>query len=444
MKRWSTKIIFALLCIAVSCVSCVDEAGEIGNDLIASSDLLNSKDTVFSVTAYSVLDDSLTTSKYSPVLLGAYLDPNFGKSEANIVTQLIPDVSAAYTFPSSTSIDSVVLSIAYRNSSGIYPTTYSAGSDNPPVTLSVYELNTKLYKDSIYRSDSPFQYNSSVIGSVSFKPNLTDSTYGSPQLRIALSKTWAQKFLTADPSVYQSADNFTDFFKGLYIKATGGTSNSCITYMVLTSSATRLTLYYHTGTDTAQKKSSFQVDISNNKACTYFNQFLHNNYAGANPLLLSQINKTDISKGQQQLFLQTMGGVNIRLTMPQIPEWMKDKRVVINQASLILPVDLSSNTYDPISQLNVYKILSAGGYDLLPDHGVSSNIYAYLDGAYNTSAQTYRLRITRYFQRWVLGTETDNSLLIVADSRRTTANSSIIKGTSGNNPVRLEVIYTYR
>src|SRR5436190_2189751 len=62
------------------------------------------------ITAYTVREDSLRTDETTYQLLGSYLDPVFGRTDASIfaqVTTVLPGVS----FGDSTVLDSLVLSL---------------------------------------------------------------------------------------------------------------------------------------------------------------------------------------------------------------------------------------------------------------------------------------------------------------------------------------------
>ncbi len=422
-------------------------------DLIGLAKLQNEKlGVVFSDTssiiAYSVYDDSLRTDNYSACLLGTFNDPVFGTTSASIFTQLrLSNLSPS--FGTSPTLDSLVLYLPYSGS-------YQAETMGD-LQVKVYEVDQKMYIDSVYYSDRLLSYKPNLLADLTFTPKPKDSVTINgvkypPMLQIKLSSTLGNALLASNSTNLLNNDNFTDFFRGLFIKAmplsTTQENKGSILYFNLLSSYANMSLYYKKNSnDTISNKFNFVI----NDKCAKYTNFNHYGYIGsggtlaAKDTLKKQIGAVgyvkDTTLGQKKLYLQSMGGVKVNFKFTYLRDLIKNQKIVINEAVLVIKNDDIDDKNTPPSLLTVLKKLASGKTEFLPD------IYegaAFFGGSYNSTTKEYRMRITRYFQDMLNTTTPDYGLVMLIDSRRTTANRFVFKGTdkSLTGRMKLELKYT--
>lgn len=451
--------VFFLLGSIIILSSCQKEPDLIGMSLQSENEKLGvGFDTSIAINAYSVFDDSLRTDNYSANLFGTFNDPVFGTTSASIFTQLRLSTLNP-SFPSTATLDSLVLYLPY---SGSYSVSNNSSSRPNPLQLKVYEVGQKMYIDSVYYSNRFLYINENELASLTFTPKPNDSVTidgvkTAATLRIKLNTTAGKNLgmnLLNSANLSYLADNdvFTKFFKGICIKAfplnTMQANKGSILYFNLLTASARMSLYYKkTAIDTAVNIYDFNI----NDKCSKFTNFNHYGYIGTNSTLASNIDfqkqlglnsfPKDTTLGQQKLYLQSMGGVKVNFKFPNLRDLIKNKKVTINEAVLVIknmePDDLSS----PPSMLTILKKLADGKTAFLPDIYEGSSFFG---GTYNTTKREYRMRITRYLQNMLNTTDIDYGLVMLIDSRRTTANRFVFKGTdkSLTNCMKLELKYT--
>ncbi len=449
--------LFFLLGSMIVLSSCQKEPDLIGMGLQSDNEKLGlgfSDSTT--IIAYSVFDDSLRTDNYSASLFGTYNDPIFGTTTASIFTQYRLS-SLSPNFPIAASLDSLILYLPY---SGSYQADNKLASISP-LQLKVYEVADKMYIDSIYYSDRMLNVKTAEIGNLAFTPKPNDSSIidgvkSAPVLKIKLSDTpdgiALGKALLAAPSAdLADNDKFTALFKGLFIKAfplnTTMANKGSILYFNLLSSLANLRIYYKLApSDTISTQFNFAI----NGNCAKFTNFNHYNYNGSNSTLTANSDfrnqlgvnvPANINLGQQKLFLQSMGGVKVNFKFPYLRDLIKNQKVVVNEAVLVIKNDDTDNKNAPPTLLTILKKLASGKTEFLPDIFEGS---AFFDGIYNTTTHEYRIRMTRYFQNMLNTTTEDFGLVMLIDSRRTTANRFVFTGTDKTlaNRMKLELKYT--
>lgn len=440
--------LFFLLGFVIFLSSCEDEPDLIGLGLQPQNDRLGLaySDTT-SIVAYSMIEDSLR-SNFSPSLLGTYNDPVFGNTSASIFTQArLSDNNV--TFGSNPTFDSLVMFLPYTGSymyNSIYEKPY-------PLNIKIYEVDQKMSSDSIYYGDKLLPYVNTVLANLTFTPNTKDSiVYNGeklpPMLVVKFSNNiLGNKLLNAAPANFTDNDAFTSFMKGLFIKAMPLATNqqnkgSILYFNLYNSPLAKMTLYYKKNvTDTFSSKYNF---VFNEKNIKYTN-FNHYGYTNAHPDLKNQIGiggVPDTSLGQQKLYLQSMGGIKLKLKFPYLREWVNNKKIIVNEAVLVLKnADLNDKNTPP-NLLAILKLVANGKTELLPDFYAEGP--SFFDATYNSTSREYRIRITRYIQQMLNTNEADYGLYMFVDSRRTTANRFMFYGTDKTLPnrMKLELRYT--
>ncbi len=442
MLRTSSLLYGLFLLLAL--LACKKDPYEIGLDILPPTDTLGvyQTDTV-TVIAYTVLQDSVRTDETTYGMIGAIMDPVFGRTTATAYTQVRLSTEGV-TFGTDPVLDSLVLVLYYD---GYY------GDTNTIQHIRIWELSQDLYTDSTYYSNQSAVTYNILLGDKYFKPRPNDSVLiqgakAAPHLRINLSNHTnylGNKILSAPQSILNSNDEFVKFLKGFCIQPLPVDSKGSFVMFKTSNLFSKLSLYYH-NTD---QGDSLRFDMVIDGSSARFTAFNHYGYADAAPELRQQIFNGDTALGTNQLFVQAMGGTRLKVHMPYLRSLVKDGKIAISNAQLVFENEDNDTTLAPPSALSLYRLDSTGKVGLLVDYNESAS---YFGGTYNASARTYSFRITRHIQNILTGDTTQNPYLYVSAVNPLQNvlfyNRVVLNGTSPGNPsyhsgkLKLKLLYT--
>lgn len=410
-------------------IGCKKEPKEIGKNLVSGEEFQLRQSDTTTVIAYSVLVDSIRTDETTNSILGNLYDPVFGRTSSDIYTQIRlskeePD------FGSNPVVDSMFLQLQYA---GYY------GDTLTPMTFYVQRMNDTISLDSNYYNFSEIEVDASLLADYTTNPRpntALDTISKILALRIPLTTELGQAIIEAPESVLENNETFINYIGGIRISTgdVGGPGQGILLSMNLLSSNSKIDMYYHNDTDTTK------FNLSINSLCARFMHFGHNNYEEASSDFQSQVIDGDTTLGQQNLYCQTMAGVKTILRFPYLKNWVKEHKIAINEAQLIVP----NAAYDTAlfrlpAQLGLQHIQADGSPALLVDQFEGS---AYFGGLGNEQGD-YRFRITRHLQA-ILNEKEDNNkieLLIVGGALK--ASRMVIQGTESEPlKMKLNLIYT--
>ena len=244
---------FSLLLIISSCKK-INEATDLGDEIIPGVDGVNTFDTTFHVETYDTIFDPLKDSirvlrNYDHILGNIISDPFFGKTNAKIFLELKPafykwNFSGVYK-KDSLYIDSVVMVLGWN---GNY------GDTMAQQRVRVWEMD----QSNDFRIDTfltlrqqYFTYSGSPLGTKDFFPyQLKDSLYSfqdttAGQLRIRLNNSFGQRLLDYDTTnAYASDSAFKTYFKGFAIDADPSIGNALMAFGLVNNPKTKLAIYY--------------------------------------------------------------------------------------------------------------------------------------------------------------------------------------------------------
>ena len=432
MKKRASILLVALW--AMCFCSCKKEIDVIGLNL-QDDDILGADFTEVSISAHSILEDSLPTKGLINNVVGTINDPVFGQTTAGFCTQFT--VSGSNTvFPKQAELDSVVLSLQY---SGYFGDTMS------PIRFSVYELDEALTASAYYSNyDNPQVLPTDLVNnSVYIRPQPTtsvkiDTSTTAAHLRLRLTNSFGERLLHMTKSQLVNATAFQNAFYGLCVRAEampGRTGNLC--YMSLTSAMTGITLYYRVGHE--RKKYTFPVSGD----CVRYNFYTHD-YTQGNIDFQRQVLQGDSTLGQHTLYLQPTGGVKTRVTFENLNEVFGGKNVVINRADLVLTnISAEEDYFFQPYNLALQLVETDGATTITPDDAslTSSN---YFGGIYDEKNKEYRFRITNYVQQRLKKPDGDKGINIVVSGAGVRGNRLVFRGTDEiySDRARLEIYYT--
>ncbi len=388
-------------------------------------------------------DDSVRTDVASLNLLGIYNDTIMGFASSSFYTEITLS-GANVNFGNNAIIDSAVLSLKYASPTSLY------GSYYDPMSINVYRLNEQLSQSAYYcYHTADYSSYPTPLGSLTYLPYMNDSlqiiqngdtVWQEPHIRIKLDNTFGQELLNAGNNTNSIANNsaLKTIVNGLYITPTTSVATSTlakghgsIIYFDVNSSLSTLTLYYHNDLGTG-KSYSFLINSESKK----FNHFEHN-YTG-----------TDVEKQLSRVgfdptitYVQSMGGVKTKLSIPNLRNLSKDGKIIINKAEVIFTINAGTGiNLAPIPTLALTGINSNGESVFLTDFFEGAT---YFGGNYNSSSQTYTFNIARHIQELVNNNATDYGLYLISSGSSVMANRSIINSFNHpSNKIQLNITYS--
>jgi len=308
---------------------------QLGAGLIPVVDNIHTFDTTLTVIANN-FDPPVCDSVYRSDLhaLGTIPDdPYFGKTISSIYLELKPSLFP-FTFPKSDKdsllLDSAILVLHYS---------HSYGDTLLPQKAQVYEL-AEQFADTNYTTCKIFDFDGSgLLGEQSFIPvRLADSIHGfreasKNQLRIKLSNSFAQRFITDSAAIFKTNTAFNTYFKGFAIIADQLFGGNAINYFDLTNTDTRLSFY-------------LRSSVANVKDTSVINFALTDSSRTANSVIRERGSSeitghlTHPAAGDSLVYIQTAPGSYAELTIPGL-SGLSNR--VIHRAELIV-----DQAYDPL------------------------------------------------------------------------------------------------
>lgn len=435
------SILIAIAIIILLVNSCKKDPYQLGIGLLPPTDTLTVKtsDTA-SFVAYSVLQDSIRTDETTLSILGSMVDPVFGTTTAGLYMQYKLSAEAP-DFGINPVLDSLILQIPYGT---IY------GDTSALQTLKIYEMSKSINVDSVYYSTSSVENYGIPLASYTYKPARYDSllvgtSKVSPRIRISLTKLtnyFGNKLLSAPASDLRTNVNFLSFMKGLYIESSRAGYGGALMGFSPTDVNSNIVMYYHN--DTVPQHFNFYCTSS----CARFNHFDHYQYMNATPELRQQVVQKDTSLGKNNIYIQGLGGIRVRLRMPFLNTFGKSGKIAINEALMTFTNAETDTTLAPIARLTLVTVDTAGNVAFIGDENEGNS---YFGGYYNPSAHVYRFRISRYMQQVIDGKRKLSDMYLMANDPSTNVlvpNRVMLTGTSPQNPlnsgnrISLQVIYT--
>lgn len=384
-------------------------------------------------------DAPVRTSALSTNLVGAYVDDVFGPVVAGAATQLRLSLNNVGPADPSLTCDSLVLSLAFINVDPVY-------GDLDPQVISVHRITEELYTDSIYKSDrQPAMDAQDLVQGAPrlFTPSpLAGPVVGgdtlTPQLRIPLDVALGNELLShwGQPDMADNAA-FLAWFKGLAV-VPGNPEQTPLQGGIwrfnLLDGASKMVLYYHNADG---EPRSFDFIIGSGAMRYTFVQFDHG--AAPEPGLPAVL--ADSTLGQDQTYVQAMGGLRTEVRFPFLDRYANSPYRALAKAELVVPVaGAFHDTYVPPDQLFAFR-KSADGEDLLVPDQISGQ--GMVGGLYDAASGSYRFNLTRWVQGVINGTYPNTGLALVPGSNGISVNRLRMAGPAhAGDPMKLVLTFT--
>lgn len=429
------KVSFFLICGVISSIiffSC-RKSTLIGDELIPQSDYLFSERTdTFSIITNTLLDDSSATSFNFFFGLGSLNSSVFGKTAANIYTQIVLPTNNLF-FGVDAVVDSVVLMLDYAT---IY------GDSTANQSVNVFKLLDDIDPTRVYYSNSKLHELRIPVATKTFIPNLTDSVevYGvkyAPHLRIKMQNWFADEvFDQTDTTKFDNTINFQKYIKGLLIEAdvSSGYGNSVMQFD-MASASSGLTIYYHNATADSLYTRFPLTGLKHN-------YFTHD-YSGTE--IETKLSSADTILGDDKIYVQGFSGVKSFIKIPYLTQL---KNVGINKAEIIFTIEgeldtvfdappaillvrsdsLKKNKYD-------YIDYTTERYFSIEDQGFSDPLSygGSLDTLVNRFGQTvhvYKYDVSLYFQELIMEDEINRGMMLTCYAGNRLPHGAILCGSN--------------
>jgi hypothetical protein len=355
------------------------------------------KTDTISFETYSVLSDSIPSSSGTTKFMGAYHSDEMGLINSQIYTSFIP-TEIGKVFPGgllSTQKVSILLSISES-----YGTPFNQEFEVIKTTESITTDKTYYTKDSLSHAGEylgSFTLNSKDTGTFEFPLELT----------------LGNQILLQGTTNFASEALFLESLKGILIRPinTPG-NNSGVLYGIRAnelkiniifsdenSNLDTITLHQPTST-----KTFYQVKQSNNGS-----------------LFASGIDKP--SEGNQQFYLQGIGGAKAKINFPNLTAWYNKR--LINKATLVLPVQNSANTeFSKPSNLTFHPISNSTSTGIQSSFDDISNSYKF--EIHNTLIQDLEAKKTLSYNISVLNANIHPEQVIISGNKNTSTPAKLI------------------
>lgn len=244
-----------LIAVALFLFSC-DDPTDLGDSINPNGDKVGVFYAEIPVSPSVVLLDSINTTnndQFGSFLVGKYIDPDFGLISTTSYAQFLP-VIANPKVPDGLVIDSVVLYLRQN---------YFYGDDfNGSQTIDAHLLREPLDSAKTYYSLNTVPYQSEPLVSKNFKVNPNEDTLLKISFPVStLYYEWLQhaKGFTGD---FSTARNFFNNVNGMAL--TPGTENSVVLGFNPYHSSSKISVFYHTSSDTSTVDFNFQRNFKVN------------------------------------------------------------------------------------------------------------------------------------------------------------------------------------
>ena len=428
--------------LALLALSCSKTTEKIGDGLLSDSDYIGVGYTdTLEIVCHSELIDTMATRGLGTVLLGSMLDPVMGRTDASLYTQLHLS-STNQDFGEEVVVDSIVLQLGLT---GYY------GDTTTMQTAHVYAL-----ADSMSTTENYYQFSEITTDPIDLAngyqfyphPKTYHSVTGTdtvtqPIIRIPLSNSFGTYLATLGSSAYASPDAFKEAFFGLKICCESVTQDGAICYITpTTNNLTQLQIYYHES-PSDPRPMRYYYYITSEEA--YFNQYQHDYSLGSTEFVQQVVNGS-VELGQDQLYLQSMGGVRAVLSFPNLSHLTDtlstNAHLIINEAKLIFPASPTlgdSSLYTPPASLALLNINNDGGTSLLQDYYEGASYYG---GSYSNTNKNVTFRIAEHLQKVVMGRQDSQGLYVTIAGASYNAQRWIVAGPNADNGLRCQIKYS--
>jgi len=417
--------------IVILIVSCKKQDDTIGLEVQPLSDkAIVYYDTTLMINSYTEIDTNVMTSNTSSNLLGSISESVYGNFTAGIFSHYRLNTSAV-DFGTGSIADSMVLMI---------PLNYTFGDSNCLQNFKIYEVKEDILSGKAYYSNYKFSLTSNDlisdnIGSIEALKIYVDNKMF---LRLKITnQNFIDKIFSASGKLeLRDNNNFLNYMKGLYIVADKLNLGGAIMNVNMKGDGGGLILYYR---DNNNENKTFTFYSDNNSVI--FNTFEHYYYNDAIADIRNQISLSDTNAGKNICYVESTGGLKVRLSMPDLNRIGNGRKVIIHKAELVLNIDENVKSDIPVAtKLGIVNVDENGINQYLLDESLDGE--SAIGGIYNQSKKQYVFDIKRHIQNVINNGAINNLYVMVKGSAIQLVGTAIKGGGRIDGGIRLKITYS--
>lgn len=412
----------AILSISLLLGSCYNDRSFLGNNLLPMDDIYQVRiDSSFTISAYTLAQDSLNSQLASEGVLGYLNSDIFGSTKASFIGRFYTTSSTEGFGGPTSAPDSLIF----------YFTANSFNGDSSKVlNIRVHELTDT----AVVNNENALK---PIEGHYNPNPFFTTSLTGKGVIKQYLSLDFARSLM--DSAALADYSVFFNKFKGFYITCDDLPGYGGLAYNFSVSKM-YIRLYYHYTTKINDKDSTInQYKTYNFLASRYF-QYLQDPSKADPAKKIQHLNDTIVQ--DSVFYVQNLGGVYGKLKIDNLSQWLDSMPLIVHRAELIIPKDdpVTATPDSTISQLLLYYKSGDtwGGYirDYITNNLLNSN------GSYRKFANDYKVDITYHFQKILKGEFSDNNIYVFPNTGSTSLKQNVLRSGNNSKPIRLIITYT--
>lgn len=426
------KTILVVLLVTSIFVSCntTDNDFTIGKEFIENTTDIIIVDT-FSVELSTIKFDSIQTSGTGNMLVGYYVDGDFGRVFSQSYFQpSLPDddIQTDDTF------DSLTLILPYSS--------YFYGDTNTISNLKVYRLSEKLvdYSISNFYNTSDIKYFSTPIGEKTFYPRPNRDSVVEIKLDDLLGKEIFYKIRDSDEDV-ASFEYFIDYIKGFTIIPDTSISSSIIGY-----DGENVGLKMYTSRETTDDIEELTYLFTSYSTTYQFNKIRSDRTGTFLENLMKQENELNASITNNKSFVQAGVGILTKVRFPYLKTLFFDD-ILILSIELIIKPDIDSYEGNLPETLVLYETNEKNQVvsQLADDEGSTLSSTFNLDEMYHLETY-YSFDITNFLETQIEDNYIDNEralLIAIPDADFYTSLERLIISSTKSTDLKPKLKITY-
>jgi len=397
--------------------SCDENSTLIGENLQPQNDKfsVNYYDE-FLVEVYTGSLDSLRADETSLAVAGELIDPVFGTTCADFISQVrLSDELVFSEYPPV--IDSLIV---FLEVAGSY------GDTNSIMEINVHELKKDVYLDSAYYSNFSQEdlFYENIVGSANYDAYDTI-------IQIHMDKTFAEKILD-DTNALVSQDDFIQKFKGLYFTSDIQSGRGVLTNFNLLSFTSEMVLFFH-----YPLSDTLYYSFSISESSARINMYSHD-FSTAYPAY--GITHLNDNIEDSVSYVQGLAGVFTRFSFPALENWRDSLPIAINKAELVVNLstdDPYSSEFTPPDYLDIRIRDDDGNFKTVYDLVLGREYF----GGHLTDG-VYTFNISDFVHKYLTGYYNDPTLYIFVNADYYQADRAVLNGYNHSGRVELKMTYT--
>jgi len=282
------------------------------------------------------------------------------------------------------------------------------GDTNQVQTLNVFKLKDSLSLSKDYFTNSSVAYQSSALGSVTFRPRPIRSRASNGDslkldtLHFHMSKALGNELIAkySDKSLAGGGSAFRVSFPGLVFKSSTASKSALIGFSPAYS---RMTLHWHNPNDTTKYTLNYYFSLSSammTEVHARFNQFSVNRL-GALANLTKSGNSVPAATTGQVTYVQSGSGLVTKLDFPTLLKLKGNRNIAVNKAELVLQPTGDIDLNQSLNQLTLLQV-DANNRPIRNSYGlgyvISEGGSGIQTASYNSSSKSFTFNITTELQ----------------------------------------------